>query len=286
VLAADRRALRPNDRQHVKMPAVPRQPRQDSSPEKRRFPGPRGSQNRRKPRRRRVAQSAQRIQREDDCPVAPEEDPRIVLIQRQKSPIRRPAEVVRRWPEEGGGIQARLLEAGAETGEAGTREIHNGFRLVTRRGERRRPAGVRRAEVNQLPFRSQLDRQIAQRRLADDDAEDLLVHLLGQQELGEAPARFGPVGADQDEDQFALFGRRLERRLPAVARDEAALRIEVKKNVAPALFGQPIVDRQRFRVVRRRMRNKNLAQDRTQNPSARATLARKGRRENGPGAAN
>ncbi len=262
VLARQRGAPGTDDGQDIEMAAVAGEARQDAGAQEGGFTGPRCTQDRGEARRRRGAEAAQPVEREDDGAVAAKENAGVVLIEGQQPAIGGAAQIVRGRPEERVGIQSRFLEAGAKAGEAGARKRDRGLRLVARWRDRRRPARIGGTEIDQLPFGREFDRQVRERGRLNHHAEDLLVHLLGEQEFGEAPARFRPFGADQDEDELALLGGSLKRGLPAIPGDQPALGIEVEEHIAPALLGQPIMDGERLGIVRRGMRNENLAQDR------------------------
>ena len=93
----------------------------------------------------------------------------------------------------------------------------------------------------------------------DQDAEDPLVELLGEAELPEAPVRIEPRAADQEEHRLAAVRRLVEPALPALARGDAALGVEVEEEVVPALGGKPVAKRDRFGVVGARMADERCA---------------------------
>src|SRR5690349_6890886 len=85
-LAREHVALRPNDRQRQER-VVARKTWKESGAEKRRFACARGAENRQQPRRRSVAQPAQRIECLNDLGIAAEEDAGIVAFEGPQASI-------------------------------------------------------------------------------------------------------------------------------------------------------------------------------------------------------
>ena len=281
VFAGERGAFGADDGEHGEVPAVTGKARQEAGAEERGFAGTRGAEDGGKARCGGGPEAAQRVEGEDDGTVATEEDAGVVGLKREKAAIGGAVGVAVGRPKEVRRIEPGLLETGGEAGESGAGEVDERFWLETGRRDGDGPACIGRREIDELPLGCELDRQILVGGRLYDDAEDLLVHLLGEQEFSEAPFGFRPVRADQDKDQLALLGRSLERGLPAVAGDEATARVEIEEYIAPAALGEPIMDRQRFGVVGRRMRNEDLAQRPARRPKFAATIVRKARREKG-----
>ncbi len=115
-------------------------------------------------------------------------------------------------------------------------------------------------EPHELPRAGQIGRQLAERNILDQDAEQALAEAVGEIKLLEAPARGKPRLRDEEEDHLAPACRLIERALPPLARDDAAFGIEIEEKIIPTLADQPIAQRNRFHVVRARMAQENASQ--------------------------
>jgi hypothetical protein len=83
----------------------------------------------------------------------------------------------------------------------------------------------------------------------DDDGEQLLIERAREGVLPQAPARCEPVAGDEEDDRFAARRRLVQRPLPALARRDAALGVEIEEDVVPTLGRQPIAQRHRLEIV-------------------------------------
>jgi hypothetical protein len=96
-------------------------------------------------------------------------------------------------------------------------------------------------QIDYLPSALQARRQIVNANvLGDNDAEQGLVQVPREVELFETPVRGEPGSRDQEQDRLAARSRLVQRLFPALARFDAALGIEIEKDVVPALLGEPV----------------------------------------------
>ena len=113
------------------------------------------------------------------------------------------------------------------------------------------------AEPHQLPGAGEIYRQVGDRDVFDQQAEQPLVELMREVELLEAPARSEPGARDQEQHRLAARGRLVEGALPALAGRYAAVRIDIEENIVPAFTLQPVAKCHRLGVVRARMAQKD-----------------------------
>src|ERR1700686_2498507 len=73
----------------------------------------------------------------------------------------------------------------------------------------------------------------------------------------EAPVGLQPISRDEEHDRLAARRRRVQRALPALARSDAANRVEIEKDVVPADGSEPVAERDRLEIVPARMAEKN-----------------------------
>ena len=90
------------------MPVVASQPRQQAGAQKRRLAGAGRAEDHQQPRRRRLAQAAQPVERFEDRRVAAEEDAGVLGFERAQPAIRRTVRVAVGRPGEEARIEARL----------------------------------------------------------------------------------------------------------------------------------------------------------------------------------
>jgi hypothetical protein len=203
-------------------------------------------------------QAAQRIDAAHHVGVAPEKHGGILRLQRLEPPIgRAPAERAA-WVAlqlERLGADAGLLQAALETGKAALCDM-DGRRMLRARMHRQKAFGRLAPEVDQLPLRGQAARQFLQRDVIDREREQFLVELLGELILVPTPFGGKPGLRNEEQHRFAARGRIFQGMRPALARNNAALGIEIKKDVvlaAPAFADQPIPERDRPVVIPRGM---------------------------------
>ena len=98
----------------------------------------------------------------------------------------------------------------------------------------------------------QIERHLA---LVDPDErhDDFLAHQPGGVDLRLAPAGRQPFRGDECKHHLATKGGLLQRFLPALAGNDAALGVEVEEDVVPAVRGEPIADLDGLVVVAARM---------------------------------
>jgi len=65
------------------------------------------------------------------------------------------------------------------------------------------------------------------------------------------------MAGDEKNDRLAAVGRLVQLALPALARGDAALGIEVEEDVVPAFRLEPVAERDRREIVLARMTEKN-----------------------------
>ncbi|MGD1037174.1 MAG: hypothetical protein ABR878_08250 [Roseiarcus sp.] len=114
------------------------------------------------------------------------------------------------------------------------------------------------SEIDDLPRALQLGRQLGDRLARiDSDGEQLLIQRAREVVFPETPAGGEPIGGDKKDDGFAARRRLVQRPLPALARRDAALGIEIEKDVVPAFRRQPIAQRDSSEIVGARMAEKD-----------------------------
>jgi hypothetical protein len=106
-----------------------------------------------------------------------------------------------------------------------------------------------RNEWNELPCAGQCCGKARNRNVLDEYAEQALVEPVREIELLQAPVGIKPCLRDEEEHRLAPLRRLVELALPTLAGGDAALRIEVEKNVVKTLHDEPIGKRSRFSVV-------------------------------------
>ncbi len=161
--------------------------------------------------------------------------------------------LARRRPREAVRIEACALQATPEELKPGLAE---GYLLLLRPTDVDLEGAetVLADELAQLPLRRHLDGQALDRHRLDHQSENALVQALGQQELSQAPFRIEPGRRDQKEHSLAAIGGGLQCLLPAHARHQPALGIDVEEDVVlEALLIEPVAQRERGRIVCARM---------------------------------
>ena len=111
-------------------------------------------------------------------------------------------------------------------------------------------------EANDLPLRGEPAGQAIERDIVDQQREQLLVEPVGELIFVAAPFRGEPFFRHEEQHRLAAGRRIFERVRPALAGGDAALGIEIEKNVvrpAPAFADEPILQRDRPVVVLARM---------------------------------
>ena len=96
-------------------------------------------------------------------------------------------------------------------------------------------------EAHHLPLRGEPARQAIERDVVDQQREQLLIELVGELIFVAAPFRGEPILRDEEQNRLAASGRIFKRLRPALAGGDAALGIEIEKDVvlaAPAFADQ------------------------------------------------
>jgi hypothetical protein len=242
-------------RQRQETQVVARQPRQQSRAQERRFSGAGRAQNDEQPRRCRIAQAAQRIERFDDRALAPEEDAGVFGLERFEAAVRRALRLFLRGPGEKPWLDAAFRQATPQAAQSFSGEGDVLLGVSARQHHAKHAVVASRGEIDDLPGAGQVRRQLVDRDVFDQRSEQTLVEPPRQIEFVVAPARVEPSLRHQEQNRLAARRRLIERPLPALARRDADLRIgiDVEKDVGPTLFAQPIADRDRLRVIRTRV---------------------------------
>ena len=95
-------------------------------------------------------------------------------------------------------------------------------------------------EIDELLIREvERDRALVD---ADQRRNDLFAHKPRGVDFRLAPTRRQPLLRDKRQDDLAAVGGLLQRFLPALAGDDAALGIEIEEDVVPAILRQPVAD--------------------------------------------
>ena len=111
----------------------------------------------------------------------------------------------------------------AQPGKPALREQHIALAAVGQLG-REDAVVLAGGEVHHLARRRQVGRQVGNRDVLDQDAEDLLVELVGERQLAHAPLRGEPGAADEEDHRLAAIGLLVQAPLPQFAGGDAALR--------------------------------------------------------------
>ena len=244
--------------QRQPLAVVASEPRPQSGAQERRFSGARGAENDEKARRLARRKPAQRVDAAHDVGAATEEDGGILRLERLKPAIRRPPaeRTVRvRLQLEGLGADAGLVEPALEALEAGFGDM-DGRLMRCERMNGEETLGRLAFEANDLPLRGQPAGQAVERDIVDQQREQLFVEPVGELIFVAAPFRGEPFLRDEEQHRLAAGRRLFERVRPALAGGDAALGIEIEKNVvgpAPAFADEPILQRDRPVVILARM---------------------------------
>ena len=223
-------ASRPDDGHDQEVLVIAAEPGEQACPQEARLARTRGAEDDQHALRRAVAQAPERVEPLGDLGVAAEEDGGVRLLQRAQAAIGWAVRFARRRPGEVPRVEPGAPQADAQTVQPVLFDL-----------------GPR--HVGHLEVRGQLDRQLGEGGGRDQDREDALAELGGQQELGDAPARRVPFRRDQHDHRRAALARLLQLLLPALAGGEPMLGVEVEEGVAPALLAQPVADPDRPVVV-------------------------------------
>ena len=111
-------------------------------------------------------------------------------------------------------------------------------------------------EANDLPLRSQPTGQAIERDIVDQEREQFFVEPVGELIFVAAPFRGEPIFRHEKQHRLAAGGGVFQRMDPALAGGDAALGVEIEKNIvrpAPAFADEPILQRDRPIVVLARM---------------------------------
>ena len=122
------------------------------------------------------------------------------------------------------------------------RQRHPEHRVVMARGK-----------IDNLPSAGQLSGELGDGDGLNQNAEQPLVEPPREIELLQAPGGVEPGARNEEQDRFATRGGLVQCPLPALAGLNAALRIEVEKNVVPAFRLEPVAKGNRFGIVGARM---------------------------------
>lgn len=113
-------------------------------------------------------------------------------------------------------------------------------------------------QSHDLPSPGEFLRQVVNRQILDQHAEQPLVQAVRQIEFFEASTRVEPCFRHQEQYRLATVRRLVERAFPAFSGYNAALRVEIEENlIFPALIRQPVAQGDRVGIVRARMAQKN-----------------------------
>src|SRR5262245_8001871 len=107
-------------------------------------------------------------------------------------------------------------------------------------------------EVNYLPLRGEAARQVIERYVVDQEREQLLIESVRELVFVGAPFRGEPHLRYEEQNSLAASSRIFERPHPALAGDDAALRVEIEEDVllaAPPFADQPSLQRERPVIV-------------------------------------
>src|ERR1700737_2705107 len=95
-------------------------------------------------------------------------------------------------------------------------------------------------ETHDLPSTSEVLGKLADRQVLDEDTEQPLVERMREIQFFAAPNRSEPRLGPQEQPPPAAARPLVQRALPALARGNAALRIEIEENlIFPAVIRQP-----------------------------------------------
>jgi hypothetical protein len=250
VLAAQRRALGADKRQGQEVAVVAREPRPQPGAQERGFAGARGAEDHQQPRRRGSLQTAQSVHRLDDRGVAAEEDAGVRGFERFEAAIRRALAVAFRWPGEEFGVEPRFVEPTLQPPEAVAGEEDVLLLVRARKLGRQQHAVLAASQFDRLPGAFQLRRQVGDRlRRIGHDREQLLVERAGERVFVQAPTGAEPVRRDQQDHRLAAVRLLVQRPLPALARRDAAIRVEIEEDVVPAFAREPIAQSDGLEIV-------------------------------------
>jgi hypothetical protein len=113
-------------------------------------------------------------------------------------------------------------------------------------------------EPDKLPVTGDILGDLRDREILDEDAEQLLVKMVGETQFAAAPNRFNPGFGYEEQHRLAAAGRLVKTPLPSLARGDPAVWIEVEENlIFPALALEPTLQRNGLGVIRARMTQKN-----------------------------
>ena len=231
------------------MPVVPGQARQQPGAHERGLAGPGGAQDHQQILHTLIAQAAQAVQPPDDGGLPAKEHGGVFRLQRLEASVGCPLGVLARRPFKTGGVQAGLLQAAPQRGEADSRETHVSSRHQGLTRDRDTFPMVTRHQVTELPFHRHLAWNGVERHRGDDHAEDDLAQLLGKQKLRQAPPRGQPGWGNKEHHGLAAVGGLLEGVLPAFARIQPLAGLDVKEEVAPAIGLEPLGHGQGLGIV-------------------------------------
>ena len=255
LVALDRAAATGADRpQRQPLAVVAAQARPQAGAQERRLASARRAEHHEEARGLARGEPAQRIDAAHDIGIAAEKDRRILRLQRLEPTIDgAPAE----WAARVGGKLERLrpdaglLQPAFQARQRRLGDVHRrGHAGVGMRDEE--PLGWLAPQRHHLPLRGEAAGEAIERDRIDEQGEQLLAVFLGEPVFVVAPFGGEPLLRHEEEDDLATRRGILQRVLPALAGDDAALGVEIEEDVAlaaPALADEPILERDRPIVV-------------------------------------